>query len=484
MNHFQLKSAIATVLILSMLTLSLAHAAPPPKVLSANPNFALQGETLNVDIGGSNLEKVVMVRFLVTGTDDASQISVGAVSHNEDGTLTASVQVEGEALVSEYDIEAVETNGRRGKGTTLFSVLSNDNGGGQNNLPQISCDELFGFTTGTCTAEGTSDPCMFEETLDEAGHVMLQHCDTRDMLIVGSPQYKFLNGGGYRLNLVAPWSGAYAGITNTQGASRIDSFHVRVADPAVASGCGGAGTVQVAVYFDPDLPPVSSVPRSASSFHTVEALGGARFCNGIELVGSDPIITHPYKETHTIGNHVMANSYERAGIWVANINQSDIEPGNPETARIEDNVVEPSTAPCAVGILIENVERPTVHDNVVFASNGTGCADNTAGIIVSDSGRNKVHPTDPNYDFNLAEPASLVGNTVMTGGGGSIGIVINSTTDAVMTNSTLSAGDGTDIGVCVETGADLVEKKKPSSYVGFDPGHELVFAADCGAALP
>jgi len=475
-------------LALGLLWLNLTHAAPPVKVTvtSANPNSALQGEALDVVISGSGFGHGATVKYLVSGTNDESQINVMSVSYNEaDETLTTTIQVGGVAEISDYDIEVRNTSNRRGKGTTLFSVLANDNnGGGQNNLPQISCDELFGFAPGTCTVEGTSDPCMFEENLDERGHTMLQHCDTRAMLVVGSSQYQFVFGGGYRLNLVTPWSGDYAGITNAQGAARITDFHIVVASTAVANGCAAVGTAQAAVYFDPDLVPVPAAPRGAVVDITVETTGGARFCNGIEFVGSDPIITHPYKETHTIGNHLLADSYERAGIWGANINQSDIEPGNPETARFEDNVVEPSSSPCAVGMLLENIERPTVHNNIVFASDGTGCADRTAGIIVSDSGRDKVSPLGPDYDFNLAEPASMVGNNVVTGGGGSIGIVIDSNTDAVMTNSSLTAGEGSDFGICVETGAEFTEKKKPSSFDGFDSGHKLVFASDCEAALP
>ena len=101
-----------------------------------------------------------------------------------------------------------------------------------------------------------------------------------------------------------------------------------------------------------------------------------------------------------------------------------------------------------------------------------------------DSGRNKISPLGPDYDFREARAGSLSGTTVQTGGNGSIGIVIDATTPAETSHNQITAGDAADLGVCVETGADFTEVKKASQYIGFSAGNDVVFAGDCNAAIP
>lgn len=484
-THIRTLTWIAGIL-LTALVLGEAMAAPPDKtsVTGANPNSALQGESLDVVISGSGFGQGATVRFLVSGTRDDSQIAVNNVTYNEgDGTLTASIQVQGTAVVSDYDIEVQPLSGRKGKGTTLFSVFSS-NGGGNSAPITMSCDDLFGLTPGTCTAEGSSDPCLFaQDSNTDRAWYMTQNCDTRAMLVV-RPDYPFLLGKGFRLNLVQPWSGDYAGITNARGATRIADVHVAVADPAVAGGCGVAGTVQAAVFFDPDLQPRSSSPRGYVTGIVVETGGGARFCNGIEYVGSDPHVGEPYKEAAVTSSHILADSYERFGIWMANINLSDLnDQVKNEFARVQDNIVEASDTPCATAVVVgPNVERPQVDGNLVYAA--SGCAQRTVGIAVLDSGRDKASPLGPDYDFLTARSAGLSGNTVQTGGGGSIGILIDGASDAEMTRSQITAGEGNDYAVCVETGGNFAEIKKASDYIGFDAGNEIVHVNDCGAVVP
>jgi len=490
MKTIQQKAALFTLLALGLSMLSHAYAAPPEKVTvtTANPNSALQGELLDVVISGSGFDHGSTVKYLVSGTSDDSQISVTAVTYNEaDGTLTTTIQVAGAALISDYDIEVRNSSNRRGKGTTLFAVLTNEsNAGGASEIITTTCDELFGFAPGTCTAEGTGDPCVFvKEFVEERAWKMAQHCDTRAMLVV-SPDEPFLSGQNYRLNLVAPWSGDYAGITNFHGATRIGDFHIVVDDPNVADGCGAAGKAQAAVHFDPDREPKSSAPRGGVGENVVETLNGARFCVGIEFVGSDPRISHPYKQVGIGNNQILANSYERVGIWMANINMSDVnDETRKEFARVEGNIVEATDSPCAAGMLVgPNVERPQVRNNLVYAPGGAGCADRTVGLGVLDSGRNKASPLGSDYDFLSARTVDVSGNTVETGSDGSIGILIDGTTDAEMTKSQITAGEASDFAVCVESGANFSESGRRSDFIGFAAGNEVVNAVDCGAALP
>ena len=489
MRNFQLKIAALTLLALNLLWFGLAFAAPPEKVTvtKANPNSALQGEALNVVISGSGFGHGSTVSYLVSGTNDDSQITVLSVTYNEaDDTLTTAVQVEDAALISDYDIEVRNASNRRGKGTTLFSVHFNSNGGGQSNPDTTTCDALFGFAPGTCTAEGSTDDCvLLQDFNEERAWKMTQNCDTRAMLVVSSVDPMFF-GQGFRLNLVAPWSGEFAGITNSRGASRIGGIHIVVDDPNVAAGCGAAGKVQAAVSFDPDLEPRSGAPRGSVGEIVVETRNGARFCNAIEYVGSNPYIGNPYKSVHVASSHIVANSYEAVGIWMANINMSDLnDQVKNEFAFVAHNIVEASDSPCAVPMLVgPNVERPIIDDNLVYAPSGAGCAERTVGIAVLDSGREMDSPLGSDYDFLTARSTELSANTVHTGGDGSIGILVVGATDAESTKNQVTAGNGSDFAVCAESGANFAEVKKGSDYVGFDAGNEVVTTPDCGAALP
>jgi hypothetical protein len=114
------------VLALALLVQQSVEAAPPTKVTvtAAVPDEAFQGAALPVVISGENFDAGSTVRFLVSGTKDDSQIEIGTVMYNPDGTLTADIQVRDDAQVIEYDIEVRTSSGRRGKGTSLFSVKS------------------------------------------------------------------------------------------------------------------------------------------------------------------------------------------------------------------------------------------------------------------------------------------------------------------------------------------------------------------------
>jgi len=134
MNRLNKQSSIFfLVLAASLLWLSTSTAKGPSEkvtVTDANPNAALQGEALDVVISGSGFGHGAKVKFLVTGTKDASQIDVGTVDFDEaTGTLVATISVRDSALVDQYDIEVRASSGRRAKGTTLFAVKSKSGGG-------------------------------------------------------------------------------------------------------------------------------------------------------------------------------------------------------------------------------------------------------------------------------------------------------------------------------------------------------------------
>jgi len=128
-----------------------AAGGPPPKVQSAIPNEAEQGQDgFPVKIKGQNFGTGAWVRFLVAGSDDDTQIDVVSVSYDPDtGDLDTVIDVKDTAILSSYDIE-VYSGGRRGKGTDLFKVLEKGSSGGTANSELSANFYLFleDFTPG------------------------------------------------------------------------------------------------------------------------------------------------------------------------------------------------------------------------------------------------------------------------------------------------------------------------------------------------
>ena len=113
-------------LAVGLVWLCTAFAAKPIKVESANPNVAAPSEELTVVIGGSGFNDNDIVEFFFTGEDEIpanSEISaISSSKSNSRGTeLTVRIKVKDGAEELSYDI-VVRSNGRRGKGTDLFSV--------------------------------------------------------------------------------------------------------------------------------------------------------------------------------------------------------------------------------------------------------------------------------------------------------------------------------------------------------------------------
>jgi hypothetical protein len=94
-------------------------------VTAADPSSALQGTTsLDVTVSGNGFDSTAQVTFLVTGTTNPGGITVKKVSVRGSKKLVATIDIADSALVDKFDIEVVLSNGRKGKGTTLFTVQS------------------------------------------------------------------------------------------------------------------------------------------------------------------------------------------------------------------------------------------------------------------------------------------------------------------------------------------------------------------------
>ena len=124
-SNQRLLSVLALIALapLTVAAIKLAHAAPPVTVTAAAPSSAEQGTlALEVVVTGSGFDSTAAVNFLVTGTTNPGGVTVKKVTFNSSKKLTATIDVADNANVSKFDIEVVLSQGRKGKGTTLFSV--------------------------------------------------------------------------------------------------------------------------------------------------------------------------------------------------------------------------------------------------------------------------------------------------------------------------------------------------------------------------
>ena len=92
-------------------------------VTSADPAEAPQGTvSLDVTVTGNGFDSSAQVAFLVTGTTNPGGITVRKVSVRGSRKLIVTIDIAETATVAKFDIEVTLSSGRKGKGSTLFTV--------------------------------------------------------------------------------------------------------------------------------------------------------------------------------------------------------------------------------------------------------------------------------------------------------------------------------------------------------------------------
>jgi hypothetical protein len=118
-----------TFVVLALALLPMSYAAAPVTVTAADPPSAVQGTlSLDVTVSGSGFDNSAAVKFYVTGTTNTGGIVVKNVNVRSSKSLIATIDVTDTAIVNKFDIEVALTSGRKGKGTTLFSVQAKETG--------------------------------------------------------------------------------------------------------------------------------------------------------------------------------------------------------------------------------------------------------------------------------------------------------------------------------------------------------------------
>lgn len=110
------------------MAISVPQTSAQIQVNGANPNNAAQG-TVNLDVAvsGSGFKKGAKAQWFVTGTTNPGGVTVNSTAFNNSGQLTANITVAADAVIGNFDIQVVNTDGRTGKGTELFAIQSNGN---------------------------------------------------------------------------------------------------------------------------------------------------------------------------------------------------------------------------------------------------------------------------------------------------------------------------------------------------------------------
>ena len=151
----------------SLLALGLAPAGAALaqiKVTAANPAAAYQDTiALDVIVSGSGFDPSAKAQYFVSGTTNPGGIVVKNVRFNSSKELVTTIDVAATADLASFDIVVTLSSGRKGKGTTLFTVKQKPNATVTPTYPQGRWRHSFASNGGTTAA--TSRLYMFGGTV-------------------------------------------------------------------------------------------------------------------------------------------------------------------------------------------------------------------------------------------------------------------------------------------------------------------------------
>ena len=109
------------------------------QVTAADPTSAAQGTVnLNVKVTGKGFKNGANAKWFVTGTTDPGGVTVNSTTFVSSTEVTANITVADIAVIGNFDIQVLNSDGRGGKGTELFAVTSNGGGNNSTCTPQIT----------------------------------------------------------------------------------------------------------------------------------------------------------------------------------------------------------------------------------------------------------------------------------------------------------------------------------------------------------
>jgi len=427
--------------------------AGPLKVESADPKSGLLGETHIVTIKGQGFSQAKSVRFLVNKSgNDTGNVQVtldceptencGVV---DDSTIRAKASIGNNATVALYDIEVELYSGRKGKGTTLFSVRSKDQ--------TIACAAAFDL------ADGTTCDCEFtvSDSVDSILNIV-GDCSTNGTLFLDS--YRF-NGTGIDATITA--SSGFVGravVAATSSDATFRDMQINLAE-GINAGCGDS-QLNSFISYSLDAGSDMSAPYSHMlAWNNLLTSSGPVVCHGIEAVREDETGDNPEFKVAIEGNVIADGTYEKTGILFQGFGPMIDNAGSRLSVSLNTiGNAAPGNSVTANAIQFGPIVGPggEVADNVINTNTGTGI------LIVGD-------PAE------LDSETAVGHNTVQ---GAAVAVLVDENiTSATVTSNTL-IGDGNrsvfDVGICTDAGSN---RTRPNKISGFDESIIDDTAASC-----
>jgi uncharacterized delta-60 repeat protein len=98
------------------------------QVTAADPTAAEQGTVnLNVKVTGKGFKNGAKAKWFVTGTTDSGGVTVNSTTFVSSTEVSANITVADSAVIANFDIQVLNSDGRGGKGTELFAVTAKGN---------------------------------------------------------------------------------------------------------------------------------------------------------------------------------------------------------------------------------------------------------------------------------------------------------------------------------------------------------------------
>lgn len=126
--------APALIVLAALIALTISWLLPSSQaqgqvqVTAANPASGEQGTiNLNVRVTGKGFKNGAKAKWFVTGTTDTGGVTVNSTTFVSSTEVTANITVADTAVVANFDIQVLNSDGRGGKGTELFAVTAKGN---------------------------------------------------------------------------------------------------------------------------------------------------------------------------------------------------------------------------------------------------------------------------------------------------------------------------------------------------------------------
>src|SRR5258707_4112387 len=250
----------ATFLLTCLVCICVASIAAPRaaaevKVISANPNNTTQGTVnLNVIVAGSGFRKGAKVQWFVSGTTNPGGVTVNSSTFDSSNQLTANITVAADAATGNFDIQVTNADGRTGKGTELFSVISSSSSAGD--LSMTIVDSPIGFTSPDVTSDGVNRGVYTDHNLTGGDSCVAASVSSNGFTQI---EQNYLISTTHRQNV---WC--------NQSLARPRYWNMRISDSVACGHLGLVGSVTSPCTVGPDV--------SNTDYERI--LPGNAFCSG------------------------------------------------------------------------------------------------------------------------------------------------------------------------------------------------------------